>query len=484
MASKKDTLFDYLAMIFATFAFVGLLTFVFINLETYRVRREIYDLNGDPVNSIKEKLLVKIKQVSAEYSTTRIGAEKGGFKEKYADSYGRVHGVYPNYPEYLVNGAPKQYVTTKNGVEIQDSGLLKNIDRIRNSRQDESEEGDKYFRISKEEIIKQPAILLEQNKNIFRKIEEIGQLDKHIYAIKLEADDEIKKMRDDFVRMDNDLNVKVDEHLNRMSKKGLILDEMKTRLDILKRKNFNILAYDDFLKLSRLELDMEAEKEHLKNTKNLDHEQLAERVFQSRNIDGKVTNISDDRKTIIIDLGIINGLKVGQSFEVFELKNGVTKIVHGRIDVKEVNKFSSVCSPLIIGKKIPLIVPNSYVGDFAFISFQKSEFVLVGDFKSHYTLEELYHILKQKEGVVKKSIGYSTNYLVLGEKPAGEYPADEIADQMKDESLYYKKSISEIMVLYGFSEKVTEYAILFESAKEMGVKIMDEIKLLSFLSDK
>jgi hypothetical protein len=486
MASRKDTLFNTLALVFAIFAFVGLITFVVLNLETYRVRSEIFALNGEGNDSVKERLLKQIALVSAEYSKGQQNLKTAlGFKEKYAETYGQINGLYPMFPEYMENNAPKPYMRKdKEGAEVQDSGLIKNIDRVRNNRQDESEEADKFFRISKEEIIKQPAIMAEQNKNILRKIEDGGKLEKHIFTIKLEADDEIKKMRDDFSRMDNELNIKVDEHLRKMSKKGLILEEMKTRLDILKRKNFNIVEYEEFLKLSRQELELEAEKEHLKNVKNLDQEQLAEAVFQSRSIDGKVTVVSDDRKTIIIDVGSVNGLKAGQSFDVFELKNGTTKIVHGKIEVKQVNKFSSVCSPLITDKKVPLIVPNYFVGDFDFTSFQKSEYVLVGEYKSRYTVEELVFMLKQKDGLVAKSIGYSTNYLVLGEKPMGDYPADEIAEQMKDESLYYKKTISEIVVLYGFSEKITEYAVLFESAKEMGVKILDEVKLLENLSEK
>lgn len=490
MATKKDQLFDSLALLFAIFAFAGFVTFLVINLDTYQVKKEITALNGDyakeNTDNEKERLLKKISLVSAEYSSALVRTEKKklGFKEKHAEVYGSIHGQYPNYPEYMENGAPKPYIRIgADGQEIQDSGLIKNIDRIRNSRQDEFEEADKFYRISKEEILKQPEVLKENNKNILRKIEDIGRLDQHIFTIKLESDTEIKTMRDDYNRMDNELKVKVDDHIKKMSKKGLILDEMKSRLDILKRKNFLILNYEDFLKLSRQELDLEAEKEHLKNTKNLDKEQLAEAVFQSRNVDGKVTIVSDDRKTIIIDLGSVHGLKAGQSFEVFELKNGITKIVHGKIDVKEVKMFSSVCSPQIVDKKIPLIVPQYYVGDFDFIAFQRSEFVLVGEFKSRYTLEELTHMLKVKEGIVKNEIGYSTNFLVLGEKPGGDYPPDEIADQMRDESLYYKKSISEIVTQFGFSEKITEYVVLFESAKEMGVKILDEVKLLEHLNN-
>jgi len=489
MASRKDTLFNTLAFVFACLAFIGFVSFVIINLETFKIQGEISNLTGvgkpNTFESERIKLINRIAELSAEYSNLKqLNKSKVGFKEKYSDTYAQITGLYPSFPEYLENGAPKQYVRRgADGQEVIDSGLIKNIDRVRNSRQDFSEEGDKFFRISKEEILRQPAIIQEQDKNINRKIEDIGKLDHRIFEIKVEADEEIKKMRDDFSRMDNELNIKVDEHLKRMDKKGLILEEMKERLDILKRKNFNIVTYEEFYKLPRKELELEATKEHLKNTKNLDHEQLAEAVFQARNVDGKVTIVSDDRKTIIIDVGSVHGLKVGQSFDVFELKNGITKIVHGRVDVKEVKKYSSICSPLIVDKKIPLIVPNYYVGDFDFISFQRAEFVLVGEFKTRYTIEELTHLVRKKEGTVKNAIGYATDFLVLGEKPNGDFPAEEIAEQMKDESLYYKKTIKEIMDQFGFSEPVTRYVVLFESAREMGVKILDEVKLLDYLND-
>lgn len=490
MASKKDTLFNTLAIVFACLAFIGFISFLIINLETFKIQGEISNLTGEgrseTFESERIKLINRIAELTAEYTNAKqMNKSKLGFKEKYSDTYAQISGLYPSFPEYMENGAPKQYVRIgADGQEVIDSGLVKNIDRVRNSRQDLSEEGDKFFRISKEEILRQPAIIQEQDKNINRKIEDIGKLDHRIFEIKVEADAEIKKMRDDFSRMDNELNIKVDEHLKKMDKKGLILEEMKERLDILKRKNFNIVTYEEFYKLPRNELELEAAKEHLKNTKNLDQEQLAEAVFQSRNVDGKVTIVSDDRKTIIIDIGSVHGLKAGQSFEVFELKNGITKVVHGKIDVKEVKKYSSICSPLIVDKKIPLIVPNYYVGDFDFTSFQKAEFVLVGEFKTRYTLDELTHMLVIKEGSVKKAIGYSTDFLVLGEKPSGDFPADEIAEQMKDESLYYKKTIKEIMDQFGYSEPITSYVVLFESAKEMGVKILDEVKLLEYLKDK
>ncbi|PCJ62630.1 MAG: hypothetical protein COA79_03695 [Planctomycetota bacterium] len=493
MASKQETVFSVLACILIGITTIALVAFVIINLETESAKREVARLGGqargyEVKENVKSKLIEKKIAMEVQYQGVVNQTNKIiGYKHQYAEQYGQIHGVYPPVDAIYVgdDGLPKPYLRRdENDEEVQDSGFIKKIERLDNVRNKEYSLGEVSIGITKAESRAQVELIKEKDKVINEKIKEIGTLENQLVKIKIDSDKEVKKMRVDLRHMENDLNVKIDKHLKSVSSRTTKFIEMRARLANLKRLNFIIVRHDDLIKLSRKKLEIEARKERLKNIQFLDHEQLAEAVFQARVVDGKITNVSNDGMSLIIDVGSIHGLKPNQKFEIFELKNGVKKIIHGKLIVKEVSKYNSVCAPIISNGKIPLIVVGYNVGDFDFKSFEKLEFVLVGNFKSRYTKDELKALIKQKNGIYEEVITYTTDHLVLGEKPKGDLPGADIAANMKDDFLYKKKTIAAIITKYGYSSSVTRYFVLFEAAKEMGVKILDEIKLINLLHNR
>jgi NAD-dependent DNA ligase len=164
--------------------------------------------------------------------------------------------------------------------------------------------------------------------------------------------------------------------------------------------------------------------------------------------DGQILAVTEGQGIAIIDRGKDHHLQAGLSFDVYTLGKGAQKVYKGSITVLDVYDYTAKVR--IIDLKSPMMpmVQGDYIESLTYNPDEKLSFVLIGRFKK-YGRSDAAKRIQQLGQTVQDMVSIDTHYLVMG--------APESEDQNLEDTDAYKK------------------------AKELGVKIITERQLSSFL---
>lgn len=458
-----------------TILFIALLLAVISGVATYTIYLVLQDtklvykqkLSDDPTDNFTselEKIEDDIRYITTKYSN----AEKTGLLDRYRDLYAQLHGKafdtddavdyegevnltekhkrrWQNARDLVLGDAPTSYFNT----------LIKKYE-------------------SQKEVKNQKNMLIKElNKEI----------KKHAQTLKVEREAhsrEIAKERERLEELkENKKNLRK-EFREKTTQLSLVKTGLRKRLDEIKHAGERIRTVEELNKLTKEELVAEAEKEGIENIAVLDKSDLVKKVFQKRQIDGTVLSANMDRRIVVVNRGSADGVEPNQTFNVFGLEQGIVKRPKGMIKIKKVENQISYAQVLRLDDPLHPIIEGDSIGHIEYKKGEFKRFVLTGNFTQKYNRRELDIIIKGSGGRIEDRIDVGTDYLVVGEAP-GKLPPDEIIEKIVELYLYNDKSMEYIQKEFRLKPELAEYTTMLFSARELGIRIFNENKLLEFL---
>ena len=164
--------------------------------------------------------------------------------------------------------------------------------------------------------------------------------------------------------------------------------------------------------------------------------------------DGRILAVAQGQGIAVIDRGKADHLQAGLTFDVYSLGKGAQKVYKGVITVLDVDSDTAKVRIVSTNSVMYPIVEGDYIESLTYNPAEKLNFVLIGRFKK-YGRSDASKRLEQLGQNVDKSVGITTNYLVIG------------APENEDDNL----------------EDTDDY----RRAKELGIRVITEKQLSTFL---
>jgi hypothetical protein len=159
--------------------------------------------------------------------------------------------------------------------------------------------------------------------------------------------------------------------------------------------------------------------------------------------DGRVIRADVDQGYAYIDLGWVDGVRVGQRFTVFTVRKGGWRKAKGMIQVIRVEKDFSMCTILShLHADLPMVM-GDYIWNKFFVRGRKLVFVFLGKFGGEhvqYTREQLSKLIETAGHTVTAKVTPDTHYAVLGhdykKDPAYRIVEDWRIEKVKPRDLF------------------------------------------------
>ncbi len=458
-----------------TILFIALLLAIISGIATYTIYLVLQDTklvykqklskdNMDNFVSELEKVENDIRYITNEYSN----AEKTGLLDRYKDMYAQLHG------KAFEGDDPVEYEGENNLTE-------KHKRRWQNARDLVLGEGlTSYYNALMKKYENQREV--KNQKNIL--IKELNKdIQKHAQTLKVEREVHSKEIAKERNRLEelkeNKKNLRKDFR-EKSTQLSLIKTGLGKRLDEIKHAGESIRTVEELNKLTKEELVAEAEKEGIENIEVFDKSDLVKKIFQKRQIDGKVLSANMDRRIVVVNRGSADGVEPNQTFEVFSLEQGIVKRPKGSIKIKKVEDQISYAQVVTLNDPLHPIIDGDCIGHIEYKKGEAKAFVLTGNFTQKYNRRELDLIIKGGGGRIEDRIGVGTDYLVVGEAP-GELPPEKTIERIVELYLYNDKSLEYIQKEFRLKPELANYTTMLFSARELGIRIFNESKLLEFL---
>jgi|SaaInlStandDraft_1057018.scaffolds.fasta_scaffold34577_2 hypothetical protein len=137
-------------------------------------------------------------------------------------------------------------------------------------------------------------------------------------------------------------------------------------------------------------------------------------------IDGTILSSDPNSNVVVIDVGRLNALRLGQKFDVFKVKGETLHDKKGRIEVVSLQPNVAVCR-VIDSIRLDPIVPGDKIAngseDRPFDRKIAPTYVLSGRFYKSYSKELVGFMIKRAGGVIKNQIYKEISYVVIGDQP-------------------------------------------------------------------
>jgi len=141
---------------------------------------------------------------------------------------------------------------------------------------------------------------------------------------------------------------------------------------------------------------------------------------EKRGADGRVVSADPDLRLVYLDIGAKHGLKRGTPFTVWTYGKGKVKESKGRVEVREVYDDYAEAGVTFTVDPFRPIVEGDYVSNIYFDRDKAPVFVFLGELRGRYNNAQATNILRSKGARVEQSVTSDTDFLVVGEVPAGQ----------------------------------------------------------------
>jgi NAD-dependent DNA ligase len=185
--------------------------------------------------------------------------------------------------------------------------------------------------------------------------------------------------------------------------------------------------------ITRLQDELATRSEEWKRDKNLLENRLLamdarmqeinerNRLIREKDVpDGTIVDSDEKLGLVYVDLGLKHGLMRGTRFQVWTYGKGKVRIPKGWVEVREVKPDYAVAGIVETLDPYNPISSGDRVSNPYFDRDKKPEFVFLGVFPGRYDHEEASRLLREKGAIVADEVTANTDFLVMGEKPAGE----------------------------------------------------------------
>lgn len=136
--------------------------------------------------------------------------------------------------------------------------------------------------------------------------------------------------------------------------------------------------------------------------------------------DGTVIDSDEKLGIVYLDLGLKQGLTRGTRFQVWTYGKGKVRVPKGWVEVREVLGDYSVAGVTEVEDPLNPIGAGDRVSNVYFDRDKSPEFVFLGVLPGRYDNATASRLLEEKGARVVNRVSANTDFLVVGNKPAGE----------------------------------------------------------------
>lgn len=221
---------------------------------------------------------------------------------------------------------------------------------------------------------------------------------------------ELPKLREEYMKLNQEMDTERAKYLGEQSKAwAAFLDETKL---LVERKRENDLEIFE----KQTELDY-------KRSLLVSKVQGQDYIPPLDLIDGTILSSDPTSNVVVIDIGRLNALRLGQRFDVFKVKGETLHNKKGRIEVASLQPNVAVCR-VIESFRLDPIVPGDKIAngpeDLPFDRKIAPTYVLSGRFYKSYSRDLVAFMIKRAGGELRNEIFKEISYVVIGDQPNGD----------------------------------------------------------------
>jgi hypothetical protein len=221
---------------------------------------------------------------------------------------------------------------------------------------------------------------------------------------------ELPKLRDEYLKINQEMDEKRAKYLAQQNKAwSSFLGETK---HLVERKRANDLVVFD----KETELKY---KRKILSTKVVGQDYIPPLDL----IDGTILSSDLETNIVVIDVGRMNALRLGQKFDVFKVKGETLHDKKGRIEVVALEPNVAICR-VISSKKLDPVIAGDRIAngpeDKPFDRKISPTYVLSGRFYKSYSRDLVSFMITRAGGVIRDEIFKEISFVIIGDQPDGD----------------------------------------------------------------